>query len=55
MVTQTLDPTWAGLTQASFSPPPSALGGAVHANGLHPVTAQPLPEPWCWSSAHTPH
>ena len=20
---------------------------------VHPVTAQPLPEPWCWSSAHT--
>ena len=20
---------------------------------VHPVTAQPLPEPWCWSSAHS--
>ena len=20
---------------------------------VHPVNAQPLPEPWCWSSAHT--
>jgi len=27
-----------------FSPPPSAVGGAVHANEVHPVTAQPLPQ-----------
>ena len=56
-VTQTLVPTvgLAGLPQASFSPPPSVPRGAVHANGLHPVTAQPLPKTWCWSSAHTTH
>ena len=25
----------------------------VHANEVHQVISQPLPEPWCWSSAHT--
>ena len=26
----------------------------VYANEVHLVISQPLPEPWCWSSAHTP-
>ena len=47
-------PQWAGLPQASFSAPAFARGGAEVQMRVHPGPAQPLPEPWCWISAHSP-
>ena len=35
-------------------PPAHARGGAAMQMGVHPRLAQPLLEPWCWSSAHSP-
>ena len=38
-------PQWAGLPQASFSPPASARGGAAMQIGVHPGPAQPISQP----------
>ena len=54
VLTASWSPQWAGLPQASFSAPASARGGAEVQMRVHPGPAQPLPEAWCWISAHSP-
>ena len=46
-------PTSDGLPQTSFCPPLFFYKRDIHANEVHLVISQPLPEHWCWTSAHT--
>ena len=54
VLTEPWSPQWAGLPQAFFSASASARGGAEMQMRVHLGPAQPLPEPWCWISAHSP-
>ena len=46
MVDKAPHPYMAGLPQASFSSHPLPQEGLFMQMCVHPVTAQPLPEPW---------
>ena len=52
--TQPLSPQWGWAAQASFSPHPLPGKGLSMQMCVLPGTAQPLPAPQGWRSAHTP-
>lgn len=55
MVTQTLVPTMGWAEAGLLSSSTLWQEGALYEYWVNPVIAQPFPESWCWSSAHTTH